>query len=463
VLVSSVYWNRAIAKLTTTEQNFTENITYKFWKHGSIYYSKNSKTEVITSSPNAAALINNALIANDGIFFLYDNNFTISTSLILDSNDYLIGSGKATILSLAPNTDTPVIYSNSKNITVSDLSINGNKAGQNGGIGLSGIRFSDARHFTINNVYIQNTYHQGLDIVASSHNGFIKNIVTYRTGAAGIYIGYQSYNITVDKAVLLESGYGFGGSGIDEDGLIIAGEYTSYCTNIKLNNIYAINASRHGISFWDCEQITGNNLYAINNTMHGIYFVRGNHYFDLKNTQANYNDKIGIAIYAGDQLFNDDESNHHLTIQGYSIGNGEEGIKLGGFLPSHNYPYPHEIDLSVNALNNTYTGIGLAGYNLTNRIEHVRIHDCKVAYNSQNGTGIFNGILFYQTKHCQVYNVEIEGTNHAWGIYESVDTGGYNTITNVNVLEGNTGGIKSNDTTSKTICSYNLTSWISCE
>ena len=108
VLVSSVYWNRAIAQSTTTEQNFTENITYTFWKHGSIYYSRNSKTEATTSSSNAAALINNALIANDGIFFLYDNNFTISAPLILDSNDYLIGSGKATILFLAPNTDTPV-------------------------------------------------------------------------------------------------------------------------------------------------------------------------------------------------------------------------------------------------------------------------------------------------------------------------------------------------------------------
>jgi len=77
VLASSVYWNRAIAKSTTTEQNFTENTAYTFWKHGSTYYSKKTKTEVTTSSSNAAELINNALIANDGIFFIYDNNFTI--------------------------------------------------------------------------------------------------------------------------------------------------------------------------------------------------------------------------------------------------------------------------------------------------------------------------------------------------------------------------------------------------
>lgn len=459
-LISSVYWKRATAEPTVLKQNLIENtVAYTFWKDDLIYYSQNTETEVVTSSLDEASVINDALKASDGIFLLRGNNFTISKPLILDSNDHLVGSRNTTILFLASGTNSPVIYSDSENVTVSNLSINGNKAGQNGGVGLSGIRFSNVKNFNISNIHIQDTFHQGLDIVDSSHNGSISNVETFRTGAAGIYIGYQSYNLTIENAVLLESGYGFGGCGIDEDGLILAGETNGYCKNIMLNNIVAINASRHGISFWDCEQIIGNNLYAINNTIHGIYFVRGNHYINLKNTQANFNGKNGIVIRAGNQLFEEDAANHHLTVQGYSIGNGEDGVNLGGLLPQHSYPYPYDIDLSVNAFNNTRTGIVLAGYDAANRIEHVRIHDCKVTYNSQSGTGVFNGILLYQTKHTRLFNVEIGGMNQAWGIYESVGTGGYTAITNVNVFEGNVGGIKLNAITSKTVNSLNVTSW----
>ncbi len=445
--------------ITITAGSFADTAAYVLSIDGSTYYAKSGITGQVTSSSNSSALIA-TIGASGGQIFVKDGTYTVTHSWVLQNDTDLIAQSKNTILYLANSAECPLITSNSSsNIKISGFYLDGNSANQAGGTGVSGIRFEGVYGFLIENIYIEDTYHQGIDIVDESCDGKISYIETHQSGSAGIYIGYESHTIDVTNVYLYDSGQG-SGSGSDTDGLIVAGELNGYCHDITLLNIHVSNPARYGISLWDTEYVSGSHIYITGADDWALYLTRGNHYIDLAQVSVNNNAKRGIVIMAGNQAFADDAANHHIKIQGTSNNNGEEGVYISGFLPTYSYPYPYHIDLSVNVVNNQNTGIGIAGYNDTYRIHQVMIHDCFVQDNSLAGTGWYNGILLYQAQACSVLNIQINGTDQAWGLYENVNTGGYNTIGWVNAWEGNTGGIGNNTATTKVASCYNITTWV---
>ena len=97
---------------------------------------------------------------------------------------------------------------------------------------------------------------------------------------------------------------------------------------------------------------------------------------------------------------------------------------------------PYSVHISVDCIENGYSGIGIAGINDGLQVSHISIENCVVKDNSVSNSGDYNGILLYQAKNVKVENVSVSGVSHAWGIYENTETGGDNVLFGVNVAKG---------------------------
>jgi len=116
--------------------NVTIPPTYTFWKSGSTYYAENSSGD-ITYGSDAQALIQGRLTAASGQFYLKASTYSLGSSLTPSDNDWLIGEGDATVLSLTASNDE-VIYVGSgvNNVQVSNMKLT-NSSGLSNTTGLA--------------------------------------------------------------------------------------------------------------------------------------------------------------------------------------------------------------------------------------------------------------------------------------------------------------------------------------
>jgi len=214
--------------------NPEQTASYIIYTNGTTTYAVNGATGRIDySGADASRVIMNVAWENETVL-VKEGVYSITSCIDLTEHGddiTIIGVGENTVLQLCNGVNEPVIYAQEQSgIQIRNLKIDGNKAEQTEGTGISGIRFAGVSDFILDTLWIENTFHQGIDIIdyssssTKSHDGIMRNIYTYRTGAAGIYVGFESYNLVIDSAFLREAGYGNGGCGIDQDGLILAGE-----------------------------------------------------------------------------------------------------------------------------------------------------------------------------------------------------------------------------------------------
>ena len=370
--------------------------SYTIWKEGNTYFAKNSNGKIEFSGTNASQVINQAKVSG-GVIFLKEATYTLTDSIDLTGYDNLsiVGEGRGTVLYLADGVNKPVIYAKeSSGIVIKNLKIYGNKVGQTGGTGVSGIRFQGVTNFIIEKVWIENTYHQGIDIVDSSGTpseyALISNVVIEGSGAAGIYIGFNCAYISISNVIAKNSG---GGAGIDQDGLIIAGESSEKIHDIVVNNYLSIGNSRHGGSIWgNASNIIISNFQAINNAEQG-FLIQANQERYIRDVQLSGvfkdNGYHGILVHPYGVIEN-------LKISAITNENGKSGfvatVETTGLLKN--------LLLDIISCNNTLHGIQIS-CSEENRTFDITLRGI-VKWNNQGDSGSY-GVSLWKVNGCLLY------------------------------------------------------------
>jgi hypothetical protein len=117
-------------------------------------------------------------VDGNGTVYLPQGTFTITTNIIIESGVKLQGSGMdSTILKAADSTYVaPIHTTNENNISIYDLTIDGNE--DNGATG-NAINIGNCTDFFVNNVYLLNYSGNGLRIYDDSTRGHISNVFSY--------------------------------------------------------------------------------------------------------------------------------------------------------------------------------------------------------------------------------------------------------------------------------------------
>ena len=304
-------------------------------------------------------------------------SFLIDQSIAVPSYTMLDLSGCK--FKLADDANVPIIYSeNTTDIEIRGGILDGNKSKQSGGTGVSAVRFCGVRNFLISDLHIKDTYHQGVDIVNSGGNkscySNMQNLLIEGSGACGVYVGYESCYINIDNIIACNSS---GGSQIDQDGLILAGE-TGFTHHINVDNFISIGNARHGGSLWWVKDVNISNFQAYNNTLTGFGLL-GDH--DIQNVKLegifnNNRGWDGISIITdGSAVFSD------LDVKAICHGNYYDGTKVKANNPSSMI---QRIKLDVNARNNGWNGVGLSSNATSTRIYDVVLEGISEENNRSN-------------------------------------------------------------------------------
>jgi parallel beta-helix repeat protein len=138
----------------------------------------------------------NALPASGGVVYIREGTYTVSSSIaIISSNVTLVGAGAATKIFLANGANVDVIVASSaKDIIITNLSIDGNKANQTAGG--HGIKFVNVENSTISGCKVEKSYYRGIHLEGSSNNVITNNNLS-TNDAQGIMIFSNSNNNSV--------------------------------------------------------------------------------------------------------------------------------------------------------------------------------------------------------------------------------------------------------------------------
>jgi len=247
-----------------------QRLPYPIWWEaqaiGEIRYADNysSIQAAITSLP-----------ATGGTVFIPEGTYTLTSALVLPSNVVLCGSGGATILRCANNTDINIIYAIDKtNITIKDLTLDGNKA-NNATAGdrelQNGIYLKDVcTDVLIEGLFIKDTIRSGIKLGQTQ--------IEYN----------QCQRVIIDNCIILDCGVA---EGSDVEGIMGKG-----CVEITVSNCIIKRAYRHGINFYGSKHliITGNvSSDAVLND--GICFYNCE-YGTITGNIAKDNPHLGIVI-----------------------------------------------------------------------------------------------------------------------------------------------------------------------
>lgn len=267
--------------------------TYTIWNEDSTYYAKNANGQISSwgESSNASYVIQNAIndttyAVDRGIILLKTGNFTIDTSIILNTKIKFHGEGRdSTFLTSTISDGSPIITTTGvddsnavSDIEIKDLRIEG--SGSDG----DGIYWEYVvRQSTIEGVSITNVGGDGIHFHHCFSN-IITNVHINNAGENAIRVEDRSHDLTLVGCILRNSGeYGFlsmnggaqqsifGGS-IQENtlgdikigrarGTVISGVYLEN-TNL---DVWMINVTR---------DIVGK--YGRNVVVEGCYFNGGN-------------------------------------------------------------------------------------------------------------------------------------------------------------------------------------------
>jgi hypothetical protein len=280
---------------------------------------------VNTSTTNAETVINNALTslpATGGTVYLMEGTYVVTTPVTIPTNVTLMGAGSGTVIKMknAAGATTAIITKATGatgNITVSNLTVDGNRANNvsqsiNAPLYFTNVGSTSVSGVTINNVSIVNPKSNGILIDSSSNINVTNNTIINQvdTANAGILIR-NTNNGVISSNTLLTSYIGIRIEGSSSTylniannvidtvtgtnaGIELAGYVSTYPSHLNINSNTIKSSSGAGISTLGTTyvDITNNNIattaiYGISNNGSDYQNYSGNNIADSGGSTTN--------------------------------------------------------------------------------------------------------------------------------------------------------------------------------
>ncbi len=242
-LYAETSWRQGVARRVST---YVVAASDSKWKSDADYICDGTEDDVQIQ----AAI--DALPATGGSVHLMEGTFNVAASITLPSYTTLTGSGFSTVLAATNTCEEMILASEENYICISDLVLDGTnqkEAGAWRGISLASVGFA-----IINNVYIQDTDHDGIRLQTSNRieisNVFIKSV-----GGHSILIGYGSQYVTVTN-------YFSDSPHLEHVCIEWEGAGSAQNHHITLNNIIGINAGNAGFYIQHAHTVVFNNCIS---------------------------------------------------------------------------------------------------------------------------------------------------------------------------------------------------------
>jgi parallel beta-helix repeat protein len=396
---------------------------------------------VNTSTTSAQTQINAALTAvgsAGGTVYLMEGTYIIDGSISIPDNVTLAGSGQGTIIKLKSGmtmSRSAIVNTNTTtgtNVTVRDLKLDGNKAGQGNSVGMAGIDFnnmgggsgSSARQGArIYNVHSANWYYAGGSncqigigiCLRNSNNNILSNNTALANSTHGIHLDASSYNTLTGNTT----------QGNTRGIVLFSGSSNTVTGNTAQGNgsgVYILSSSSN--------TITGNTVQG--NSAYGIYVYSSS----TKNviSSNNVDDTGGLTANDGITVFSTSSSN---TITGNTITDTScttncYAINIADAASATNYLANNTFSTSSGTatINDTGTNTIYAGQAMTQGGLNIRFKQANstTAFNIQNANGI--SVINVDTTNGELevgtYN---GGTNPVAGKIVIATTANANTVT----------------------------------
>lgn len=156
--------------------------------------------------------------------------------------------------------------------------IDGNKTNQVAGANQAGVQFNKADHSSVHDMYIHDTYRDGVYNVHSANYNSIFNMKVKNILGHSVFVGYTCSYVTVD-GIISEA------PNLEHICLEFPDDPANYNSYISISNVVGYNANNQGIYIQHSNHVTINNC-QIYNTSQGAVYVNKSYYVTLTNVEA---------------------------------------------------------------------------------------------------------------------------------------------------------------------------------
>lgn len=446
ILLMSVFVYSSPSPVTIEPGSFVETVSYVLWRDGSTYYAKNGLTGAVTSGTNASqisASAINSLPASGGVVYYASSEFTIPKKIELKNNTIISGCGWSSLLKTGNNINEETFYipEYTRNVTIQNIRIDGNRGQQSSG--WSGIKIERGYNITIQNCWIENAYSNGISIGKWSQHIRILNNKISDCGDRAIYGYNQPRWVIIENNVILASN--------QNEGSCDAVEGSYLYQSVISNNIIMRTKKKtgespyrgHGIYIgygWH-NTIDGN--YISYNGMSGVWLTDACHN-TISNNICENNTQSGIYVGA---------SSKYNVVTGNTIyGSGDVGLSS-----------PQTSTKANVITNNIIKESGDCGIYVMGN--YSIISGNFVSNSGMKGVGghFDDGITLEDAYNNTVTNnicIDEGGGNQDWGINEYSDCD-FNTILACTCQNNVAGGIRTVGSNTHVNHCWNGTTWIS--
>ncbi len=269
---------------------------YTIWTQDGMYYANNSHQSIINKNSDATTVLNyvSELCSDGGYIYVKNGVYAVNGSPgvagwnIPYDNIYVLGESWETIFTIPNNFNYVVINIAADNITLNNLSVDGNMANQDSrGDGFAhGIQVWGSSDFTIENCFVTGCWSEAIVAQNGANNGVIRGCTVKDTRISGITLYGKAHsdlitntrNIGIIDCIAINcglyeqlgNGIYFGGvdhcygfnlyiEGASDCGLEIQGgiNQESYSHGCMINNVTCFNTGNSGIF------IDGSSLYPV--------------------------------------------------------------------------------------------------------------------------------------------------------------------------------------------------------
>ena len=301
----------------------------------------------------AIAAAYSAARGKGGKVYLLEGDYSVNGTTTMATSTWLQGSGAGTIIKLANATNLVLNIIDSTNqdsVTISDLTVDGNKANQSSGSNI-GINLSNTGSSTIARVNVFNTYIDAGIYVSASGGATRSGIVidgVHIAGVGGSGIAYTNITNSVITNSTIETSAG---------GIIITSNLNAH---LQITNNQIFNNNGTGIyapSGLDRAVISGNAISG--NTNSGLSGVFGNSV--ISNNTLYQNGDYGIylapgvsnTVISGNTIV---DNGAGTASDGINLASGANGNTITGNRITDTAGIGNAIDITSGATDNLITG-----------------------------------------------------------------------------------------------------------
>ena len=338
-------------------------------------YAWNSiKHAIDFADKNATSVINHAFDAlpNGGVVLINPGTYTISGTILLNSNDILEGSGWSTILKMTDGANNTNMIngkqSGEENIVIRDLQIDGNRINQFIHP-KRGIYLSEVTNVVVDHVFVNHIDGTGIAFFATDkfrYNQALINSVVNDTARDTVYF-------VGNRAIIVNNTL----TNWNDTGLVLSNCRDCIVSNNKISGI---------------PTAIGNGMAIIRNSTRVAAFDN-----EIKNSPHDgiVFQRVGLW-YAGNSI---------LISENHILDNSQNGINMG---TKSDKNYGVIID-NNEIINNTENGVLIAG-NMT------RLTNNLIEKNGEDGVLLYNAYHTLISGNIIADNGLVYGSNHNYGI-----------------------------------------------